>query len=63
MADHNYNWHDAIHTGGGSCGHDSTQPCDDYGHGTHTMGTVLGTTGLETKWAWPHRPSGLAAGT
>jgi serine protease AprX len=43
--DHNYNWHDAIHTGGGTCGPNSMQPCDDYGHGTHTMGTVLGDDG------------------
>jgi subtilisin family serine protease len=44
-ADHNYNWHDAIHTGGSSCGADSPVPCDDHGHGTHTMGTVLGDDG------------------
>jgi hypothetical protein len=44
-ADHNYNWHDSVHSGGGSCGPDSPQPCDDYGHGTHTMGTVLGDDG------------------
>lgn len=44
-ADHNYNWHDAIHSGGGSCGADSTQPCDDQGHGTHTMGTMVGDDG------------------
>jgi serine protease AprX len=44
-ADHNYNWHDAIHTGGGSCGHDATQPCDDTDHGTHTMGTMVGDDG------------------
>ena len=44
-ADHDYNWHDAIHTGGGSCGPDSTEPCDDHGHGTHTMGTVVGDDG------------------
>jgi serine protease AprX len=41
-ANHDYNWHDAIHSGGGSCGADSPQPCDDYGHGTHTMGIALG---------------------
>jgi serine protease AprX len=41
-ADHNYNWHDAIHSGGGSCGADSPEPCDDYGHGTHTMGIMVG---------------------
>jgi len=45
-ADHNYNWHDAIHSGGSSCGADSPQPCDDYGHGTHTMGTMVGDDGL-----------------
>lgn len=39
---HDYNWHDAIHSGGGICGPDSAQPCDDHGHGTHTMGTILG---------------------
>ncbi len=43
-ADHNYNWHDSIHSGGGTCGANSTQPCDDNGHGTHTMGTAVGAT-------------------
>ncbi|RPI22459.1 MAG: peptidase S8, partial [Chloroflexota bacterium] len=41
-ADHNYNWHDAIHTSNGTCGADSQEPCDDQGHGTHTMGTIVG---------------------
>lgn len=45
FADHNYTWHDSIHAAGGVCGHDSTVPCDDHGHGTHTMGTVLGDDG------------------
>ncbi len=44
-ADHNYNWHDAIHSGGGVCGADSPQPCDDNQHGTHTMGTMVGDDG------------------
>jgi subtilisin family serine protease len=44
-ADHDYNWHDAIHAGGGSCGPDSPEPCDDHGHGTHTMGTMVGDDG------------------
>jgi subtilisin family serine protease len=44
-ADHNYAWHDAIHSGGGSCGADSPFPCDDHGHGTHTMGTMVGDDG------------------
>ena len=44
--DHNYNWHDAIHTGpSGRCGYSNTTPCDDTGHGTHTMGTILGKYG------------------
>ena len=42
---HDYNWHDAIHSGGGDCGADSSVPCDDYGHGTHTMGTIVGDDG------------------
>jgi serine protease AprX len=44
-ADHNYNWHDAIHSGGGICGPSSPVPCDDLNHGTHTMGTMLGDDG------------------
>ena len=42
---HNYNWHDSIHSGGGSCGADSDEPCDDHSHGTHTMGTMVGSAG------------------
>lgn len=41
-ADHNYNWHDAVHATGSSCGKDSQEPCDDNEHGTHTMGTMVG---------------------
>jgi serine protease AprX len=46
-ATHDYNWHDAIHSGGGVCGADSPEPCDDYSssHGTHTMGTIVGDDG------------------
>ena len=44
-ADHNYNWHDAIHVGGSNCGADSPEPCDDSQHGTHTMGTIVGDDG------------------
>jgi serine protease AprX len=46
-ADHNYNWHDAIHSNAGSnsCGFDSPVPCDDNNHGTHTMGTMIGDDG------------------
>ncbi len=42
---HDYNWHDSIHSGGGSCGPNSPQPCDDGSHGTHTMGTAIGDDG------------------
>ena len=44
-ADHNFNWHDSIHVTGSSCGADSPVPCDDHGHGTHTMGTMVGDDG------------------
>jgi len=44
-ADHNYNWHDAIHSGGGICGADTMAPCDDSGHGTHTAGIIVGDDG------------------
>jgi subtilisin family serine protease len=43
VADHDYNWHDAIHAGSGfGCANDSPFPCDDHGHGTHTAGTFAG---------------------
>jgi len=43
VADHNYNWHDAVHDSvGNPCGNDSPFPCDDNGHGTHTIGTAIG---------------------
>ena len=50
-ADHDYNWHDAIHEDnphtavGNPCGFDSPFPCDDNSHGTHTMGTMVGDDG------------------
>jgi serine protease AprX len=44
-ADHDYNWHDAIHSSSGTCGFDSPFPCDDHGHGTHTMGIMVGDDG------------------
>jgi len=48
-ADHNYNWHDAIHApingGSNSCGLNLTEPCDDNEHGTHTVGTMVGMIG------------------
>jgi subtilisin family serine protease len=46
---HDYNWWDAIHSdiggGGNACGFNLPAPCDDYGHGTHTMGTGVGDDG------------------
>lgn len=46
-ANHDYNWHDSIHNAGttNTCGSNSPQPCDDDGHGTHTMGTAVGDDG------------------
>lgn len=59
-ADHNYNWHDAIHeidsmngppyiAEANPCGLNSLVPCDDHNHGTHTMGTMTGTVSDEGK--------------
>jgi subtilisin family serine protease len=58
-ADHQYNWHDAIHDysplnldtagnpiGTNPCGLSAQEPCDDHFHGTHTMGTMTGDDGL-----------------
>ena len=49
-ADHSYNWHDAIHNPDPAnvCGASSPEPCDDDellggGHGSHTVGTMVGT--------------------
>lgn len=53
-ADHNYNWHDAVHEEnpsskpGNLCGYDTPTPCDDGYHGTHTMGTMTGRTDTES---------------
>ena len=44
-ADHNYNWHDSIHSGGGICSPNHMEPCDDNAHGTHTTGTTVGDDG------------------
>ena len=39
--DHNYNWFDPSQI----CGSPSLAPCDNSGHGTHTMGTMVGKDG------------------
>src|SRR6266571_7212166 len=44
-ANHNFNWHDSIHSGGGVCGPNSLFPCDDFFHGSHTTGTAIGDDG------------------
>ncbi|MCA9972820.1 MAG: S8 family serine peptidase [Anaerolineales bacterium] len=53
VATHSYNWHDAIHSGGGICGANSPQPCDDQTHGTHTLGTIVGNDLAPGNPAWP----------
>ena len=60
-ADHNYNWHDAIHSynpmhtnQNNPCGLDSKTPCDDHNHGTLTMGIAVG--------AAPDNTIGIAPG-
>ena len=42
--DHVYNWFDAWGTTGrpATCSADPQVPCDDHGHGTHTVGTLMG---------------------
>ena len=58
-ADHNYHWHDAIHSISdlhqdsivnattNPCGLNVLLPCDDIGssHGSHTLGTIIGQEG------------------
>lgn len=46
VVDHTYNWLDAIPEGGSpdGCSSSGNAPCDDNGHGTHTVGTMLGNT-------------------
>jgi subtilisin family serine protease len=39
--DHNYNWFDPARV----CGNPSLVPCDNHGHGTHTMGSMVGDDG------------------
>ncbi|MCC6816509.1 MAG: S8 family peptidase [Saprospiraceae bacterium] len=62
--DHNYSWHDAIHKASSlssdsinPCGYSIKIPCDDHGHGTHTAGTMVGSTenelyGVAPKAQW-----------
>lgn len=62
--DHNYNWHDGVHKISplssdslNPCGLSLKEPCDDHGHGSHTMGTMTGRTddewyGIAPKAKW-----------
>ncbi len=67
--DHNYNWHDAIREisvlhqdsiieeSNNPCGFNTIIPCDDHGHGSHTIGTMVGsdstnTIGVAPKAKW-----------
>ncbi|MBS1963858.1 MAG: S8 family serine peptidase [Bdellovibrionales bacterium] len=50
-ASHDYNWHDSIHKdtpiASNRCGYDLDVPCDDGDHGSHTMGTIVGSDGKD----------------
>jgi serine protease AprX len=53
---HNYNWHDSIHepvaeksNKTNKCGYNLPAPCDDDRHGTHTMGTMVGSEGAKNQ--------------
>ena len=46
---HDYHWFDAVQrridSANNPCGMASKVPCDDHGHGTHTVGTIVGDDG------------------
>jgi len=48
-ANHDLNWHDSIRESisvkENKCGLNTEEPCDDNGHGTHTLGTMVGSEG------------------
>lgn len=46
-ATHDGNWFDTVRAAGtgGICGPASPEPCDDFGHGTHVAGLVVGRAG------------------
>ena len=60
-ADHNFNWHDAVHDAQNEtvCGNDAPAPCDPVSHGTHTAGTMAGDDGAS---AMPRHQVGVAPG-
>jgi subtilisin family serine protease len=61
-ADHNYNWHVPstvlVCTPDILGDPDSIEPCDDNGHGTHTMGTMVGEA-APTRSVWRRKHAGL----
>ncbi|NJN33605.1 MAG: S8 family serine peptidase [Saprospiraceae bacterium] len=65
-ANHNYNWHDAIHRDSTAppnpCGYDLVTPCDDNSHGTHTMGTMSGSVTTNDSTAIGVAPDALWIG-
>jgi subtilisin family serine protease len=62
--DHNYSWHDAIHKdtpiATNDCGYDLSSPCDDGDHGSHTMGTMVGSDGGENQIGMAPRAKWIA---
>jgi subtilisin family serine protease len=54
---HNYNWWDP----GKACGDPSLAPCDNVGHGTHTMGTMVGDDGAGNQIGVAPRARWIAA--
>lgn len=63
---HDYHWHDAIHQhipgaqAPNQCGYDLDAPCDDGEHGTHTMGTIVGSDGNENQVGMAPRAKWMA---
>ncbi len=55
VVNHDYSWYDAIQepvTEGDTnskCDYASAEPCDDNGHGTHTVGTMVGDDGAQNQ--------------
>ena len=54
---HNYSWFDPSHV----CGNPSLAPCDNAGHGTHTMGTMVGDDGGDNQIGVAPRAKWIAA--